>query len=62
MKLSATRRSEAGIGLLGAGGERIREHAWSEEVQGSHGRRACGGKRMAGGGREETTHVSGQDG
>ena len=26
MKLSATRRSEAGIGFLGAGGERIRNH------------------------------------
>ena len=25
-------------------------------------RRACGGKHMAGGGREETAHVSGQDG
>ena len=30
MKLSATRRSEAGIGFRGAGGERIRNHGQRE--------------------------------
>ena len=34
----------------------------SEEVQGSNERRACGGNHMASSGREETAHVSGQDG
>ena len=34
----------------------------SEELQGSNERRACGGNHMACGGREETAHVSGQDG
>ena len=52
VKLSATRRSEAEIGF------RANPQPLSEEVQGSHDRRAWGGKHMAGGGREETSHVS----
>ena len=60
VKLSATRRSEAGIGFRGAGGERIRNHGQSNVKV--HDRLACGGKHMSCGGLEETAHVSGPDG
>ena len=42
--------------------ERENPQSRSEEVQGSNERRACGGNHVASGGREETAHVSGQDG
>ena len=45
----------------GAGGACIRKTR-REEAQGSHVRRAHGQKHTAGGRREETAHVSGQDG
>ena len=61
--LSAIRRSDAGIGFRGAGGERIRNHGQRKfKVRMKDERRACGGNHMASGGREETAHVSGQDG
>ena len=60
-KLSATRRSEAGIGFSWSG-RRVNPQPRSEEIQGSRDRRAGGGKHMAGGGCEETAHASGQDG
>ena len=57
VKLSATRRSDAGIGFRGASGEK-NPQSRSEEVQGSNERRACGGNHMASGGLEKRPLMS----
>ena len=51
VNLTATRRSR------GAGGERIRNHGQRKFLDGH-----VAGRKMAGGGRDETAHVCGQDG
>ena len=58
--VNSTPRSEAGIGFRGAGGERVRNHGQRKfKVRMTDGHVV--GEHMAGGGREETAHVSGQE-